>query len=792
MFNKPGNAEVRRFQVHCYQIAEESGAGSITPLVMAVTVFSSGPNTATKVLDEMRVNISALQSELSETLKTSSKGKKRRAISDIPISEGGKEVNLIAMEVCELMGDPTVGVHHVLMAIMKTNAVIGKTFLKYGITPQKFRVAIKGSLFVEPKNEKPAAEQDSDKKEKVADGNSAANGKQSSGQQNQPVNEKEILSKYFRNLTTMASQGKLDVVIGREKEISRIVTTLSRRKKNNAILVGDPGVGKTAIVEGLAQRIVSGSVPTEMKDSQVFQLSMAAVVGKTTYRGQFEDRMKMIMDIFAAHKNYILFVDEMHTLVGAGGSVGGLDAANIMKPALASGDVRCIGATTEDEYRRYFKKDGALDRRFQRVFVDEPTKEEAVKILMGVKKAIELHHSCVVTEEIVRHAVDLSSRYVTDRHLPDKAIDCLDEACANAASKTNGRKKGEYITITKSDVVGAIANQTDMPEDVVGVSDANRAKGLSSFLKSKVVGQDKAVDTISSMLLVSYAGIRDPKKPIGCFVLGGPSGSGTTFMAEKLSEGLFESDSSLIRISMSEFSEKFGNTRLIGSPPGYVGYGDKNQLTDKVSRKPYSLILLDGIESAGEDVIRLFMQAMSKGVMTDAAGKEVSFRNAVIVMTMTFDPSSGKHSGLGFNDGTSHSNLEVDSNRRDSLVKACRDRFGDDFVNRVDDFVVFSELGKPDIIRVVELKIDELCSRVSEIGLQLTYTRKAIERIAEDASSCGKVANVKTIDRHVKRKVETILSTAMSEMDAGQNKFSIDVTEDGLECIPCHSMIEVN
>ena len=774
------NTELIRFQVFSWKVAVEHRLETVGPNVMSVALIGSGPNSVTKLFTVMGVKSDNLMEDLKSHLKASLPKRRPKIVdhSVVALSEGGKEIMRIASEVCELMGDPTLGPHHVLLAILKHDHVLSALFGRHGVLFSKFRSGVKEYMSVERDRQTGCPSEEEKKREKVADGNKPG----ATAQPKQGINEKEILTRYCRNLTLLASQGKLDPVIGREKEILRLITTLSRRKKNNAILVGDPGVGKTAVVEGLAQRIVSGNVPTHSKTCQIFQLNMTSVVSKTTYRGQFEERMRAIMELFSTNRDYVLFVDEMHTLIGAGGSVGGLDAANIMKPALAGGEIRCIGATTEDEYRRYFKKDGALDRRFQRVFIDEPSKDEATRILMGIRSVIESHHECSIPDDVVRLAVDLSFRHVPDRRLPDKAIDCLDEACANAVGKSDS----PGVVVSREDVIAAIAVQTDMPEEIVGVSDINRARTLSSFLKDCVVGQDAAINSITTVLLGAYVGIKDPKRPIGCLVLGGPSGSGTTFVAEKMAEGLFDSDASFVRINMSEFSENFGNTRLIGSPPGYVGYGDKNQLTDRVSRKPYCLVLLDGIENANKDVIRLFMQAMSKGVITDASGHDVSFRNAVIVMTLTFNAST-KSSHLGFNDGTL---CESDS-RRDALIEECRKRLGEDFVNRIDEFVVFGELSANDIRKVAQMRVADLASRLREIGTELVYTNTLIDAVVSRSSVGGKQSTVKDVDRFVRKDVEPVVSRAMADSDQATQYLSLDVVCGEIACTACVKRIEL-
>lgn len=773
------NAEQIRFQAFCWRVAVDNRLETVGPPVMAVALIGSGPNSVTKLLSVMGVNVESLSSSLSVLLKESMPRRRPKTVDHdaVSLSEGGKEIMRIAGEVCELIGDPAIGPHHVLMAILKHDRIIASVFDRHGVTFTRFRAVVKESLQVEQQPPQQGAE--SQRKERVAEGGRPGTTAQPA---KQGVNEKDILTRYCRNLTLLASQGKLDPVIGRDREISRLAMTLGRRKKNNAILVGEPGVGKTAVVEGLAQRIVRGEVPSHAKSCQVFQLNMTAVVSKTTYRGQFEERMRAIMELFAANRDYVLFIDEMHTLIGAGGSIGGLDAANIMKPALASGDVRCVGATTEDEYRRYFKKDGALDRRFQRIFIDEPSKEEAIRILLGIKPVIESHHKCVVPDDVVRLAVELSLRHVPDRRLPDKAIDCLDEACASAASAP---ASSATPTVSKDDVVAAIAFQTDMPKEIVGSSDASKAKSLSAFLRGRVVGQDAAIDCISSVLLGAYVGIRDPRRPIGCLVFGGPSGSGTTFVAEKMAEGLFDSDASFVRINISEFSEKFGNTRLIGSPPGYVGYGDRNQLTDRVARRPYCLILLDGIENASEDVVRLFMQAMSKGVITDAAGHDVSFRNAVIVMTITFR-ASAKASRLGFGEAGSG---ESDA-KRAALMEECRRRFGDDFVNRVDEFVVFGDLGPSDIRRAAEMRLLDLEERLKAVGTSLSHSDDVVDAVVAGAARGGRQPTVKDVDRFVRKDVEPEVSRVMAAGDPPLPCLVLEVVDGDVMCSACQEPVE--
>lgn len=767
---KSKDPELIRFQVFCWETAVENRLKNVTPSVMALVLLTSGANCATKVLEAMQIDFKALTKDLTQYLHESFPKRRPNAVDKgtIFLSENSQDIMSVANDVCEFMGDPVISTQHLLMSILKHDSGLSAIFGKHGVTFSKFRTVTQKILSVDKVESEKAKPTNSQKTQ----GNTKAVNQKSSDQSN----ENEVVTKYCKNLTTLATEKKLDPVIGRDKEIDRLIITLGRIKKNNAILVGEPGVGKTAIVEGLAQRISSGNVPSHIKTFQVLQLNLSSVVSKTTCRGQFEERMKTILDVFAAHKNYILFIDEMHTLVGAGAAIGGLDAANIMKPALANGEVRCIGATTEDEYRKYFRKDGAMDRRFQRVFVDEPSREDTVKILMGIRSIIESHHGCVIPDETIKNAVDLSIRYVVDRNLPDKAIDCLDEACANASVKRKGNEK--KVVVLKSDIIKAIAMQTDISEEIVGVSDLNRSKNLEQFLKDRVVGQDRAIHEISSVLLSSYSGIKNPNRPIGSFVFGGPSGSGTTYMAETMASCLFDSDNSFIRLDMADFSEKFGNTKLIGSPPGYVGYGDKNQLTDKVTRKQHCLILLDGIENANEDVIKVFTQAMSKGFITDASGNNVNFRNSIIVMTMNFDPST--HSQIGFDE----SDVNGENKERDLMFQTCKKRFGDDFVNKVDEFVVFSELEEEHLKRAIIMRLNGLIERLKYSDVEMHYDDEVVEAIFANITLKDK-PSIKSIDNFVRRFVEPKIAIELSENKEVINGLRLGVYMANITCSVC-------
>lgn len=775
------NVEMMRFQVMNWRIASNYHMDVATPAVMAYALITSGPNSVTNIFSILNVDTKVLLESLDKTINDSLIPKRKTKASEniaVSLSTGGREIIRISSEICSLMGDPSLNTHHVMLAILKSSAAMSKIFSKHGVVYSEFMRVVKQTTV--PPIQIPPLEKN---KKEVTPNNSGTveAGSVDNPRKQRPVNDKEVLSKYCKDLTELASQGKLDPVIGREKEISRLVTTLCRRKKNNAILVGEPGVGKTAVVEGFAQRISEGNVPKQMLGHKVFQLNMTAVVSRTIYRGQFEERMRAVMELFAAHKEYVLFVDEIHTLIGSGGSVGGLDTANIMKPALAGGNIRCIGATTEDEYRRFFKKDGALDRRFQRVFIDEPSADETYKILSGIRQIIENHHDCVISDDVIKLAVELSSRYVTDRYLPDKAIDCLDEACSAATSRQ--KDSDGKLLITREDIILAIACQTDMPTEVVGVGDVNRARSLKQYLKDRIIGQDTAIDTVSALLLGAFAGLRDIRRPIGCFVFGGPSGSGTTYMAEQMAEGLFESSTSLVRINMAEFSESFGSTKLIGSPPGYIGYGDSNQLTDKVARRPYCLILLDGIEHAADSVIKLFMAAMSKGVMTDSSGKEINFRNSVIIMTMT-TVSSNKSKKLGFSDDAENNS----KNLHKDLVMECRKVFGEDFINNVDEFIPFVDMGTVEVATIAKRRLDILVCKLADLGMLMSYSDDVVNMIVSESFVAGH-PNAKKVDKYVRRCIEPVVSELLSSRET-VNKCRLVVESGHIVCTESSVMAE--
>jgi len=592
------------------------------------------------------------------------------------------------------------------------------------------------------------------------------------------------LDSLARDLTAIAREGSLDPVIGRSKEIQRVIEVLSRRTKNNPVLIGEPGVGKTAIAEGLAQQIVNNEVPEILRDKRVMTLDMGTVVAGTKYRGEFEDRLKKVMDEIRQAGNIILFIDELHTLIGAGGAEGAIDASNILKPSLARGELQCIGATTLDEYRKYIEKDAALERRFQPIRVDEPTAEESIQILAGLRDRYEAHHRVSITDEAIEAAVKLSDRYISDRFLPDKAIDLIDEAGSKvrlrsyttppnlkelevkledvrkekdsavqsqefekAASlrdteqrlreqleetkKTWKEKQGkENNEVTVEDIASVVSSWTGVPVSKLAETETAKLLNLEEALHSRVIGQEEAVIAVSKAVRRARAGLKDPKRPIGSFVFLGPTGVGKTELARALAEAMFGDEDSMIRIDMSEYMEKHSTSRLVGSPPGYVGYEEGGQLTEKVRRKPYSVILLDEIEKAHPDVFNILLQVLEDGRLTDSKGRTVDFRNTVLIMTSNVGAEAlkrNKYVGFNIQDGA-QDYKDMKGKVMDELKKA----FRPEFLNRIDEIIVFHALEKKHLEEIVTLLSDQLVKRLKEQNISLELTPAAKEKISQE------------------------------------------------------------
>ncbi len=596
-------------------------------------------------------------------------------------------------------------------------------------------------------------------------------------------NDTPLLDKFGKDITRDAAEGKLDPVVGREREIERLAQILSRRKKNNPVLIGEPGVGKTAIIEGLAKRIVERKVARVLLDKRIISLDMAGMVAGTKYRGQFEERVKTLIDEVVKHPNIIIFIDEIHNLVGAGNASGSMDAANLLKPSLARGEFQCIGATTLDEYRKSIEKDGALERRFQKVIVPQTSLEETLEILHNIKDVYERHHGVSYTEAALEACVRLTDRYVSDRFFPDKAIDAMDEAgsrvhiskvevpkeieqleariaeaqqnkvkavqAQNFEGAANYRDLQERLkleleyakeqwekdldtrreTVDEQDVAEVVAMITGVPTQRIAQSEGIRLLGMTDELKKQVVGQDEAIDTIARAIRRNRVGLRDPNRPIGSFMFLGPTGVGKTLLAKRLAEFLFNSPDALIRIDMSEYMEKFNVSRLVGAPPGYVGYEEGGQLTEKVRRRPYSVVLLDEIEKAHPDVFNMLLQVLDEGQLTDSLGRKVDFKNTIVIMTSNIGTRELKDfgAGVGFHTG------EMTKERSDSVIrKALNRKFSPEFLNRVDDIVTFGSLDMDAIRQIVDIELQAFYERVEAAGLKLVITDAAKQYVANE------------------------------------------------------------
>ena len=567
------------------------------------------------------------------------------------------------------------------------------------------------------------------------------------------------LKEFGYDITQAAREGRLDPLVGREDEIQRVIQILGRRRKNNPMLVGDPGVGKSAIVEGIALKIVNDDVPSVLAGKRLISLDLGSIVAGTKYRGDFEKRLKAIIKEVSESPDVILFIDEFHTIVGAGGASGSLDAANMLKPALARGDIQCIGATTLDEFRKNVEKDGALDRRFQKIVVEHTDIAHTTSILHRLKTNYEKHHNVIYTEEAIEACVRMSERYITDRCLPDKAIDAMDEAGSMVRLK-NPKKTGR---VSAEDVAKVISKMTGIPSGRVAESEGGKLMKMRQKLQERIIGQDEAIEKVVRAIQRNRAGIKDPGKPIGTFIFFGPTGVGKTQLAKSLAEYLFDSEENMIRLDMSEYMEKFNVSRLIGAPPGYVGFEEGGQLSERVRRKPYCVVLLDEIEKAHPDVFNLLLQVMDEGRLTDSNGRTISFRNTIVIMTSNVGSRELDEygSGVGFN--TAGKNLRT--NRKSILEKAVRKAFPPEFINRVDEQVFFRALDKEDIEKIIDIELKELKQRVSEAGFNLNVTPSA-KRFVADAGydpSYGARPLKRAVQRHIEDPVsEQIIADRMS------------------------------
>ena len=744
-------------------------------------------NTAIKVLRQLNVNLGELRKEIELAVKDKS-GKNIANINSLPLTKQAEKVIRVTVLEAKALKSPMVETEHLLLSILKNKENIATQILnQFDVDYDLFRneLGMVGSAPSAPSTPSSEYQEEGDDDFEDEKGKGGFGGGTKSKTSATSKSKTPVLDNFGRDITKLAEQDGLDPIVGRDAEIERVSQILSRRKKNNPILIGEPGVGKTAIVEGLALRIVQRKVSRVLFDKRVISLDLAALVAGTKYRGQFEERMKAIMNELEKNRDVILFIDEIHTIVGAGGASGSLDASNIFKPALARGELQCIGASTLDEYRMHIEKDGALDRRFQKVIIEAPSVADTITILNNIKSKYEDYHSVIYDQEAIEACVKLSDRYMTDRLLPDKAIDVLDEVGARvhlknisvpedivelekqieevkneknrvvksqrfeeAASLRDTEKKlGEALDkaklnweddsknkrfpINEEHIAEVISMMTGIPVKRMVEAETTKLRKMSEEMRDQVIGQEEAIGKVVKAIQRNRVGLKDPKKPIGTFIFLGPTGVGKTELARALARNMFDSEESLIRIDMSEYMEKFAVSRLIGAPPGYVGYEEGGQLTEKVRRKPYCVILLDEIEKAHPDIYNILLQVLDDGILTDGLGRKVDFKNTLIIMTSNIGARQLKDFGDGVGFATATRMDQTDENNRSVIEKALKRTFSPEFLNRIDDVVVFNSLTKDNIYLIIDIIMKQVLARLVNLGLNLVLTSAAKEFIAD-------------------------------------------------------------
>ena len=801
-------------------------------------LIREGDGVAIKVVKSLGIDTARLRKSVEDAVRGTSGTNVN--LGNIPLTKQAEKVLKITYLEAKIFKSEVIGTEHLLLSILRDEDNIASQILsQFNVNYEVFKNQLE-TFRLNPSSEMPSNPSDDDG---YKEEDSYASAKKPVGD---AKSKTPVLDNFGRDLTRAAEDGKLDPIVGREKEIERVSQILSRRKKNNPILIGEPGVGKSAIAEGLALRIVQRKVSRVLFNKRVVTLDLASLVAGTKYRGQFEERMKAVMNELEKSPDVILFIDEIHTIVGAGGASGSLDASNMFKPALARGEIQCIGATTLDEYRQFIEKDGALDRRFQKVIVNPATPEETVIILNNIKEKYEEHHNVTYTQEAIEACVNLTTRYMSDRFLPDKAIDALDEAGSRvhitnihvpqniidveqkieeikveknrvvrsqkyeeAAKLRDNEKqlleqlesakveweaetKNKKYIVTEDNVAEVVSMMTGIPIQRVGQTDSQRLLNMADELKGQIIGQDEAIIKLAKAIRRTRAGLKDPKKPIGSFIFLGPTGVGKTELAKVLARFMFESEDSLIRIDMSEYMEKFAISRLVGAPPGYVGYEEGGQLTEKVRRKPYAVILLDEIEKAHPDVFNILLQVLDDGILTDSLGRKVDFRNTIIIMTSNIGSRQLKEFGQGVGFTTSAKVAQADTNAKSVVENALKRAFAPEFLNRIDDVIVFNSLQKEDIYKIIDIELKELFGRLLLMGYQIQLTENAKEFIAEkgfDPNFGARPLN-RAIQKYLEDPIaEEILKGELKEGDTLEVDFVKDAEEVAVKVIKAETAV---
>ncbi|MBN2485746.1 MAG: ATP-dependent Clp protease ATP-binding subunit [Bacteroidales bacterium] len=790
------------------------GNTEIGPEHLFLGILREGEGIAIDILITLGANLYDLRRDVENSLNPSGPIKVTQ-VENIPLLRSSERILKLVYLEAKSLNKSTIDTGHLLLAILKDDkSNISGVLARHQVDYARVRHELeKENPDEKIKPQAPKAEFPGDEDEPP--GSTFGPGKSSPGGQEQTSkssSETPVLDNFGIDLTKAAEEDRLDPIVGREKEIERIAQILSRRKKNNPILIGEPGVGKSAIAEGLALRIIKRKVSRILFGKRVVTLDLASIVAGTKYRGQFEERMKAILNELQKTNDVILFIDEIHTIVGAGGATGSLDAANMLKPALARGEIQCIGATTLDEYRQHIEKDGALERRFQKVMVEPTSEDETFEILNNIKERYEDHHNVFYTEEAIRACVKLTNRYITDRHLPDKAIDAMDESGSRvhisnivvpdsilqlekkveetkkekikAVKNQNFEKAAsfrdkekEYIeqleeeklrwekelarnreVVDEEKVAEVVAMMTGVPVQRIAQAEGTRLLKMSEELKGSVIGQDEAIVKIVKSIQRNRAGLKDPNKPIGTFIFLGPTGVGKTQLAKVLARYLFESTDNLIRVDMSEYMEKFSVSRLVGAPPGYIGYEEGGQLTEKVRRKPYSVVLLDEIEKAHPDVFHLLLQVLDEGQLTDSLGRRVDFRNTIIIMTSNIGTRQLKDFGQGVGFATGAKQATSNEYAKSVIQNALKKAFAPEFLNRLDDVVMFNSLTKEDIFKIIDIELAGLYKRIIALGYSITLSVEAKDYIAE------KGYDIQFGARPLKRAIQKYLEDPMAEV----------------------------
>lgn len=783
------------------------GNSHISPEHLFLGILRDGESLAIEILINQGVDLLVLKGSLEKSIKVESPV----PVADnevIPLLRSTERILKLVYLEAKALKSSTIDSEHLLLAILKDeNALVTRFLSELDVDYQSVRRMIESDPSPSAKADFPRDEDD----EGQSFGNQGK-GQQPSAPGAKSSSDTPVLDNFGIDLTKAAEEGRLDPVVGREREIERLAQILSRRKKNNPVLIGEPGVGKSAIAEGLALRIIKKNVSRVLFNKRVVALDLASIVAGTKYRGQFEERMKAILNELSKNDNIILFIDEIHTIVGAGGATGSLDAANMLKPALARGDIQCIGATTLDEYRQHIEKDGALERRFQKVIVEPTSIEETIHILHNIKERYEEHHNVIYTDDAIEACVKLTNRYISDRHLPDKAIDALDESGSRvhisnivvpekilsleklledtkkekmlAVRNQNFEKAASFRdkekdlldmidqekkkwekelsvnreTVDEEKVAEVVAMMTGVPVQRIAQTEGTRLLKMADELKGSVIGQDEAILKVVKAIQRNRAGLKDPNKPIGTFIFLGPTGVGKTQLAKVLAKFLFDTTDNLVRIDMSEYMEKFSVSRLVGAPPGYVGYEEGGQLTEKVRRKPYSVVLLDEIEKAHPDVFHIMLQVLDEGQLTDSLGRRVDFRNTIVILTSNIGTRQISEFGHGIGFDTSAKRASRDEHAKSILQKALQKTFAPEFLNRIDDVIMFNSLGKEEINKIIDLELKGLYDRVRSLGYMLKISGAARDYIAERGFDANYGA------RPLKRAIQKYLEDPMAEV----------------------------